>query len=69
MKKVSYDEAMRELREMVEALQNESIPIEELAQRLERAAKLVSLCRQKLRKTEETLDRLAEDLDTPPADE
>jgi exodeoxyribonuclease VII small subunit len=52
-KKISYTEAYTELNEILEELQNESITIDLLPSKLERAQKLIELCEAKLFETEE----------------
>ena len=48
----SYDASMRELQRIVAELENDSIGIDELAEKTRRAADLIRLCREKLRTTE-----------------
>ena len=62
MKKQTYDSAIKELKEIVEALQQGSIGVDELSGKIKRAAELIRFCRDKLRQTEgDVNDLLAED--------
>lgn len=47
----SYESAMSELQTLVSQLQNEEIGIDELAEKVNRAAELIRLCREKLKQT------------------
>jgi exodeoxyribonuclease VII small subunit len=48
----SYDSAMQEIQNIVAELQNESVGVDALAEKVRRAADLITLCREKLRQTE-----------------
>ena len=58
MKKQTYDSALKELQEIVEALQQGSIGIDELSGKVKRAAELIRFCRTKLRQTESDVSHL-----------
>lgn len=48
----SYDAAMQEIQNIVAELQNESVGVDALAEKVSRASDLIKLCREKLRQTE-----------------
>lgn len=48
----SYDAAMQELQTLVGQLQNDQIGVDALVEKVQRAAELIRLCREKLRQTE-----------------
>ena len=54
----TYDDAIKELQIIVEQLQNNEIPIDELSSKVKRAAALIKYCQEKLRTTEEELGEL-----------
>lgn len=56
--KFSYEEAMKELQSIVQALQEGHINMDTLAERAGRAAELIRLCREQLRAVEGELDEL-----------
>ena len=58
---LSYEQALRELQGIVALLQEESSNIDELSERVRRAAALVKYCREKLRSTEEVVQQLLEE--------
>ncbi len=60
--KRTYATAYAELMEIVASLQNDVTDIDALAARIERANELIKFCRERLRQTEETVQKLtAED--------
>jgi exodeoxyribonuclease VII small subunit len=61
MKKLKYEDAFQELQSIVRQLEEESIGIDELSGKVQRAAELIRLCREKLRQTGEEIDGLFED--------
>lgn len=56
---VSYESAWAELQSIVQELQSETVSVDELSEKLERAAVLANFCRERLRKTEEQLETLS----------
>lgn len=58
MKPKDYQTALNELQEILEALQNQQIPIDTLSEKAARAKILLQFCSQKLRQTEEQLNGL-----------
>ncbi len=57
-KQFSYAKAMDELQQIVDALQQEEVAIDELSEKARSASQLIRQCRQKLRDTEAELDSL-----------
>ena len=58
MKNKTYEEAIAELKEIVEQLQGTSISVDELSEQIKKAAQLIEYCKNKLRKTEEEISDL-----------
>ena len=56
--KSTYDEAIEELQIIVQQLQSNEIPMEELSTKVKRAAALIKYCQEKLRNTEEEIRNL-----------
>lgn len=61
MKKLTYEAALKELQEIVDALQENTMGIDELSAQMQRAAELIGFCREKLRRTEEEIQGLFEE--------
>jgi exodeoxyribonuclease VII small subunit len=57
---LSYEKAMEELQEIISDLQAETVSIDQLSDRVKRAAELIDFCKNKLRTTEEDVNRLLE---------
>jgi exodeoxyribonuclease VII small subunit len=57
---LTYEAAYTELQLIVRELQEETIGVDELTTRIERANALIRFCRERLRKTEEELGRLTD---------
>lgn len=57
---ISYTEAMAEIEKILNSLQSADCDVELLAQKVKRASELISLCRTKLRKAEQEVEKLFE---------
>lgn len=64
-KDISYTDALNELNEIAREIENESIPVDELTIKLKRASELISLCRAKLRMTEEEVKKIIGEMGEP----
>ena len=71
---LTYKQAIEELERIVSEIENEDIDVDLLAEKVKRATFLNKYCKTKLRKTEEELKKLLEEIekeseesiDTPP---
>lgn len=59
---LNYEEAYKELQSIVSELEHSEIGIDELNQRMKRAAELLRLCKDKLFKTEESIQQVLEEI-------
>jgi exodeoxyribonuclease VII small subunit len=57
-KEIKYEEAVAQLEEIVDKMENDELDIDQLSDQLKRAKKLVKLCKDKLTKTDEEIKRL-----------
>jgi exodeoxyribonuclease VII small subunit len=62
-KKTTYKQALTELESIVEKIENQSPDVDELTDLVKRAVELVKYCKDKLRKTEDDLNRSLEEMD------
>lgn len=60
---MTYDEALSELKGILQQLQEGQIGMEEMSSKVKRAAELVQYCKEKLRKTEEEVEKLIHKMD------
>lgn len=52
---VTFDTAFAEIEQIVQQIENEAIPLDQLAEKVKRAKELISFCNEKLRNIEAEL--------------
>ena len=55
---MKYEEALRQLEDIVEKMENDELDIDQLSDQLKKAKKLVKLCKDKLTKTDAEIRKL-----------
>lgn len=60
---LTYEAAYTELQEIVAALENETISVDELALKVKRATELVEFCQSKLKSAETEVGKIIKNLD------
>lgn len=55
---MKYEEAMRQLQEIVRKMENDELDIDQMTEQLKRAQELIKLCLDKLMKTDEEIRNL-----------
>ena len=55
---MKYEEAMRQLQEIVRKMENDELDIDQMTEQLKRAQELIKLCRDKLMTTDEEIRNL-----------
>ena len=58
---IKYEEAVQQLENIVQKLENGELNIDELSNELKKAQKLISLCRQRLTKTDDEIQKILND--------
>lgn len=66
---IRYADAIEELEEILEEIEDEDVDLDDLAVKVERASELVDVCRHKIDDTETRVRDIIEELDTEEADE
>ena len=61
-KELTYTAAFEELKEIVDQLENDSVSVDELTEKMKRATVLMKICRDKLTKIEEEVNKTIEEL-------
>jgi exodeoxyribonuclease VII small subunit len=61
----NYQEAFEELQTIVGEIENGQISVDELSEKVKRAAVLIKICKAKLTSTEEDVTRILKDLESP----
>ena len=54
----SYEEAMKEIEEILARIESEELDIDELAEKVRRVSALLKFCRDKLTKTNEEVEKI-----------
>ncbi|WP_163321902.1 MULTISPECIES: exodeoxyribonuclease VII small subunit [Draconibacterium] len=62
-KKVSYSEAMAEIEEILEKIENEELDVDELAEKVKRVSVLLKTCKDKLTKTNEQVEQILKEME------
>ena len=65
----NYAEAFEELQQIVSEIEEGHISVDELSEKVKRAALLINICKQKLASTEEDVNKILKDLDSNAAEE
>jgi len=57
-KEISYEAAVKELEEIVSKMENDEMDIDQMSVQLKRAQELMKLCKEKLTKTDEEIQKI-----------
>ncbi len=57
---MNYTEAFEELQHIVKQMEHADISVDDLAEKIERAGVLIKICKEKLTKTEEEINKITE---------
>ena len=60
---VGYADAMRELEEILDELEGDQLDVDVLAERVRRASELIKLCRTRISRAQEDVNRIVTDLE------
>ncbi|WP_413513713.1 exodeoxyribonuclease VII small subunit [Myroides odoratus] len=63
MEKLTYEHAAAELDQILTALKNDEVTVDELAEKVERASQLIVFCKKKLAATEEKVVKIINKLE------
>lgn len=63
MEKLTYERAADELDQILTALKNDEVTVDELAEKVERASQLIAFCKKKLTATEEKIEKIINKLE------
>lgn len=62
--KINYTEAFEELQQIVADIEQGEISVDELSEKVKRAALLIKICKAKLGATEEDVNKILKDLES-----
>ena len=63
VKKISYNEAMAEIEEILVKIENEELDVDELADKVKRVSVLLKTCKDKLTKTNEQVEKILKEME------
>lgn len=62
-KAVTYNEAMAEVEEILEKIENEELDVDDLAEKVKRVSVLLKICKDKLLKTNEQVEQTLKEME------
>ena len=62
-KKLNYNDAVGEIEEILQQIENEELEVDELSMKVKRVSALIKTCKDKLRKTESEVERILNDIE------
>ena len=66
MENLTYEKAYRELEGITAEIENESVSIDVLGEKVKRASILIKFCQDKLRSTETEVNKIIQQMDSKP---
>lgn len=64
---LTYESAYKELTEIAQEIETESVSVDVLAEKVKRASDLIEFCQTKLRATESEVNKIIKQMENPPA--
>ena len=61
---ISYTEAIKQIEEILKKIESEELDVDELSDKVKKAADLLKLCKSKLHDTEEEIQKILDDMET-----
>ncbi len=61
-KKITYNEAMKEIEQVIAEIENDELDVDVLAKKVKRVATLIDICKDKLYKTEQEVEDILKGL-------
>ncbi|WP_430809832.1 MULTISPECIES: exodeoxyribonuclease VII small subunit [unclassified Carboxylicivirga] len=62
-KKLTYNEAVNEIEDILQQIENEELDVDDLSTKVKRVSVLIKSCKDKLTKTEEEVEKILKDID------
>ncbi len=62
-KKISYNEAIAEIEEVLEKIENEELDVDELTEKVKRVSLLLKICKDKLFSTNEQVEQILKEME------
>ncbi|PTN08516.1 exodeoxyribonuclease VII small subunit [Mangrovibacterium marinum] len=62
-KKLNYKDAVEEIDEILEKIENEELDVDELSEKVKRVSTLIKFCKEKLHKTQAEVENILKEMD------
>ena len=62
-KKLTYNEAISEIEEILDKIENEELDVDELAEKVKRVSTLLKICKDKLHKTNDQVEQILKEME------
>jgi len=62
-KKLSYKQAVEEIDEILEKIENEELDVDELSEKVKRVSTLIKFCKEKLHTTQAEVENILKDME------
>jgi len=62
-KTVTYNEAISEIEEILDKIENEELDVDELAEKVKRVSALLKICKEKLQSTNEQVEHILKEME------
>jgi exodeoxyribonuclease VII small subunit len=62
-KKGTYKEAISEIEEILAQIENNELDVDELSEKVKRVSLLINMCKDKLKNTEEEIEKILREMD------
>ena len=63
-KQIKYGEAIAEIEQILNQIEQEELDVDDLTSKVKRVSELLSLCRSKLRTTEEEVEKIMKEIES-----
>lgn len=63
IRKITYNEAVNEIEEILNKIEQEEFDVDELAEKVKRVSTLLKICKDKLMKTNEQVEQILKEMD------
>ena len=63
-KQIKYGEAIEEIEKILKQIENEELDVDDLTSKVKRVSELLSLCKNKLRTTEEEIEKILKEIES-----
>jgi exodeoxyribonuclease VII small subunit len=63
-KKTTYSESIKEIENILAQLENDNLDVDTLTEKIQRAAELIKICKEKLLKTDSEIQKILDDMES-----